>query len=586
MRFGRSLALLAVCALAIGAAPASLSLEKELLDVPSAQGALDSSAFLNERAHYAGTGADHFVAEWMRTKLESAGFEARIEPFTAEVYTPKHLDVELMTTPRQRFELRESSIPGDPDGTRRDAGLPFNAGSGNGTVTARAVDVGHGLDSDYAALAARGKSVRGAIALVRYGREFRGNLANRAQADGAAGVIFFNDPADDRRGARYPDGPNRPLGSVQRGSLGSPQLRIPVLPISDLNAERILADMRDGVTRSNVALDVELDRKVETLWNTVATIVGSDPSQSVVLGAHRDAWVYGVTDNGSGTSILIEVARAIGYMHRAGWQPQRSITLIGFDGEEIGEAGSGTYVRVHENELRAGAIAYFNTDEGTTGQTFGATAVAGLAPSVLDATKRVRDPHTERQTIYDRWAAQPRGVDIESPGGGSDHESFLYDLGIPVLEVGFGGSFGVYHSGFDDLQYAKRFADTGFVNHRAVAQTLALLAMRFADAPTLPYSFGSYVANMRKALLPFETVRSEGPQEAAQVASVSQAIDRLAPVAAAFDAHPNPARNADALAAARALDGVLYARNGYAAVAFPDLANAPAAIDAVTARLR
>jgi len=583
MKLARPLAVLALGALALGAVPASLSLERErmLLDIPTAQGALDSSTFIDERAHYAGTAADKFVAGWMRDKLHDAGFEARIEPFTAEVYTPAKLAVTLLTTPRVNFELREVAIPSDPDGTRRDAGLPFNAGSGNGTVTARVVDAGHGLDADYAALAARNVAVRGTIALVRYGKEFRGNLARRAQANGAAGVIFFSDPADEPRGARYPNGPNRPLGAVQRGALGAPHLAIPVLPISDLNARAILGNMHDGVTTANVQLQVYLDRKVETLWNTVATIEGSDPTQSVVLGAHRDAWVYGVTDNGSGTSILIEVARALGYLHRSGWQPQRSITIVGFDGEEIGTAGSNTYVRVHQDELRDGAVAYINTDEGTTGQTFGASAVGALASSVVAATKRVRDPHTERQTVYDRWLAQPRGVRIVSPGGGSDHESFLFDLGIPTLEVGFGGAFGVYHSGFDDLQYAKRFADTGFVNHRAVAQMLALLALRYADAPVLPYDFHDYVTTMRADLVAIAT-----PQNAAQVASASQAVDRFAPVAAAFDAHPNPERNGDALAAARALDRVLYARNGYAAVAFPDLAGAPAAIDAVTARLR
>jgi len=577
------LAILALCTLALGAVPASLSLERErlLLDIPSAQGALASSAFIDERAHYAGTAADRYVAGWMRDRLRDAGFDARIEPFTAEVYTPTKLAVSLLATPRVDLELREVPIPSDPDGTRKDAGLPFNAGSGNGSVTARVVDAGHGLDADYASLSARGLAVRGTIALVRYGKEFRGDLARRAQANGAAGVIFFSDPADDPRGGRYPNGPNRPLGAVQRGSLGTPRLAIPVLPVSALNARRILATMRDGISAADVRLDVYLDRKVETLWNTVATIEGSDPSQSVVLGAHRDAWVYGVTDNGSGTSILIEVARALGYLHRSGWQPQRSITIVGFDGEEIGEAGSNTYVRVHQDELRDGAVAYLNTDEGTTGQTFGASAAAALATSVVAATKRVRDPHTERQTVYDRWLAQPRGVRIFSPGGGSDHESFLYDLGIPTLEVGFGGSFGVYHSGFDDLQYARRFADTGFVNHRAVAQTLALLALRYADAPVLPYRFGDYVATMRAELKTIAT-----PQNAALAASVARAVDRFAPVADAFDAHPDPLRNADALAAARALDRVLYARNGYAAVAFPDLAGAPAAIDAVTARLR
>lgn len=574
-------AALALCILILAAAPVSLADERRMLDIPSAQGALDSSRFLDERAHYAGTPADRYVATWMRDRLAEAGFEARIEPFQAEVYSPLVLSLRLTEPRRFSFDLAEVPIPGDPDGTRSDAGTPFNAGSGNGVALAHVVDAGHGLDADYAALTARGIGVRGAIALIRYGKQFRGILARRAQSDGAAGVIFFSDPADEPRGARYPDGPNRPLGSVQRGSLGLPALAIPVLSVSDLNAERLLSDMRGGVTASTVRLEVRLQRKVETLWNVVGTLVGDDPSQSVVLGAHRDAWVYGVTDDGSGISILIEAARALGYMHRAGWHPQRSIVIAGFDGEEIGEAGSATYVRVHQRELGDGAIAYFNTDEGTTGQTFYASAVAGLVPSVLAATRVVRDPHTERDTLFDRWQAQKGGTRVEAPGGGSDHEAFLFDLGIPVLEVGFAGAFGVDHSGFDDIAYARRFADTGFVNHRAVAQTLALLAMRFADAPVLPYSFSSYASSMRTAL-----ARLAGTRSPAQLAAANAAVQRFAPVAAAFDARPDPARNADALAAARALDRIAYGLDGYDAVAFPELAQAAAGIDAVTARLR
>lgn len=565
----------------VAVAPVSLARERALLDIPSAQGALDTSRFLDQRARYAGTPADRFVAEWMRDRLEAAGFATRIEPFRAQVDSPLVLSLVQLTDPKRTFDLAETPIPGDPDGTRPDAGTPFNAGSGSGVAVGRVVDAGHGLDADYAALAAAGLAVRGNVALVRYGREFRGALARRAAANGAIGVIFFDDPADDPRGARYPDGPNRPLGAVQRGSLGLPSLAIPVLPIGASNAQRLLADMHGGITRSPVRLEVRLQRKVETLWNVVGTIAGDDPSQSVVLGAHRDAWVYGVTDNGSGISILLEVARALGYMHRSGWQPQRSITIVGFDGEEIGEAGSNTFVRVHQDALRDGTVAYLNTDEGTTGQRFGAAAAAALAPAVVDAAHAVRDPHAERQTLYDRWNAQPRRVVVRPPGGGSDHEPFLYDLGIPVLEVGFSGSFGVYHSGFDDLAYATKFADTGFVNHRAVAQMLALLAMRFADDPTLPYAFSSYAAAMRTALDGLA-----GTRDPVRIAAVRAAVDRFAPVAAAFDAHPDPRRNADALAAARELDRILYARNGYAAVAFPDLAGAAGAIDAVTARLR
>ncbi len=70
---------------------------------------------------------------------------------------------------------------------------------------------------------------------------------------------------------------------------------------------------------------------------------GTNPKQSVVLGGHRDAWVYGVSDDGSGIATLLEVARGLGKLHRNGWTPKRTIVIAGWDAEEIGELGSAAY---------------------------------------------------------------------------------------------------------------------------------------------------------------------------------------------------------------------------------------------------
>lgn len=42
---------------------------------------------------------------------------------------------------------------------------------------------------------------------MRYGRIFRGNKVENAQANGAVGVIIYSDPADDgfRKGTVYPE---------------------------------------------------------------------------------------------------------------------------------------------------------------------------------------------------------------------------------------------------------------------------------------------------------------------------------------------------------------------------------------------
>ena len=540
--------------------------EQYLLDVPSVSAAMQDSARLNAESHYPGTPGDAHIAQWMRDQLAADGFTASVESFTSDVPYLRGASVTLMSSPKIVFDLGEAPIAADPDGSRKSAGIPFNAWSASGTVSASLVDAGHGLDDDYRALASRGIDVRSRIVLVRYGKQFRGLLAQRARDRGAAGVIFFSDPSDrdgSLRGPAYPDGPYRPLGAVQRGSLGTPRLSIPTLPVTAIVAAKLIAAMRNGITDAPVRLHVDEVVKRQTLWNTVGVLEGRDPTHSIVLGAHRDAWVYGVTDNGAGVTTLLEAARALGYVAKSGWRPQYSIVVAGFDGEEIGEVGSNAYVRTHEAALRGGCIAYINEDENTTGQYFGAMAAAALENAVAPAAQAVRDPREERSTLFARWQKQTGGTTVSGPGGGSDFEPFLYDLGIPVMEIGFDGTFGVYHSAYDDLRYATTQADPGFVNHRASAQIVALIAMRMASG-LVPYQLAPYAARMRASL-----------------ATLGNAAD-LQPVEAAIGRFQGRAQTADRrgidgnreIEIARKIDLLLYGRNGYAAVAFPSLSSA------------
>jgi len=560
-------------------------LELQLIDAPTAAAAQADSTRLNAESHYAGTPGDWHIAQWMRDQLAAAGFQASIETFTHDVYYSKFLGLEQFNrTNWIRYKIGEEPIPEDPDGTRRDAGPPFNAGSGSGIVVANVVDAGRGLPADYQAIAARGIDVRTRIMLIRYGAEFRGNLAKRAQDRGAAGVIFFNDPSDregSMRGPAYPAGPYRPLGSVQRGSVGD-DIHIPTLPVNAHVAQRVLATMLNGISNTPFRLTVKMDVKHNArLWNTVGILPGTDPTHSVVIGAHRDAWVYGVTDNGSGISVVLGAARALGYLYRGGWRPRYSIVVIGFDGEEIGEAGSQAYVRAHLGELESGCIAYINEDEVTVGQTFAASAADALRDTIVPATEMIPDPRSPSQTLFQRWRAQPDGTRVRGPGGGSDFESFLYEAGVPIMELGFYGPFGVYHSGFDDLNYVVTQADPGFVNHRAIAQLVALLAMRFSSG-SLPYRLYPYAATLHddaRALARGANASDLGPLFAA--------IKRFSYRAATAD-HRGIDGNAE-IGVIHRLDRLVYGRNGYAAVPLPAISNAiasgnPAEISAAVGR--
>ena len=300
-----------------------------------------------------------------------------------------------------------------------------------------------------------------------------------------------------------------------------------------------------------------------------------------MLGAHRDAWVYGVTDNGAGTIALLEAARGLGYLAKSGWRPKRSIVVALWDGEEIGLRGSTAYANAHAAELRAGCVAYLNADENVTGGTFRAEAVGALGPALIEATRAVADPAKYRTTVHDRWSAQKNGIELRTVGGGSDHEPFLFGFGTPVAELGFHGPFGPYHSSYDTLRYATTFSDPGFALHRTVAQIYGIVAMRLADADTPPYAFASYAPVLNAGMTQLET-RAQRGGRALDLTALHGAVEAFAPIARRADdaiARGGGPGTERTLAAAQAIDTVAYGAIGYADVAFPEITKAYASGD-------
>ena len=84
---------------------------------------------------------------------------------------------------------------------------------------------------------------------------------------------------------------------------------------------------------------------------TLGEVRGSEkPDEYVVLGAHLDSWDLGqgTTDNGTGSSVILEAARVLAH---SSVQPKRTIRFVLFTGEEQGFHGSRAYVKDHESEL-------------------------------------------------------------------------------------------------------------------------------------------------------------------------------------------------------------------------------------------
>src|SRR5207249_9866390 len=70
--------------------------------------------------------------------------------------------------------------------------------------------------------------------------------------------------------------------------------------------------------------------------------------------------------------------------------------------------------------------------------------------------------------------------------------------GVPSLDMGFGGDYGVYHSAYDSFYWMEHFGDPTFQYHVAAAQIWGTVAMRLADASGLPFDYSDYAAELRE----------------------------------------------------------------------------------------
>jgi N-acetylated-alpha-linked acidic dipeptidase len=314
---------------------------------------------------------------------------------------------------------------------------------------------------------------------------------------------------------------------------------IPTAPISYEDGDPILANLggpvapRDwqgalpftyhlGPGASKVHLKLDMDFQVRPIWDVVGQVPGFDqPDSWVVVGSHRDAWVYGAVDPNSGTTPLLAVARGLGQLLRKGWKPQRTIVLGSWDGEEFGLLGSTEWTEDNAKELTDHAVAYLNIDVGVCGPHFGAASVPSLRRLIWEVTSVVTDPNSGRP-LYSLWAKEnpnpkredgipivvpppvglPNGAEprVNDLGTGSDYVSFLQHLGVPSLDVGFGGPYGVYHSLYDNFYWMQNFADPTFKYSVAVTQVFGTLALRLADADILPFDYEDYGRAIQKYL--------------------------------------------------------------------------------------
>lgn len=503
--------------------------------------------------HHLGSAGSKAVADAILARFKSYGLDAYLETYQVLFPTPKTRVLEMTGPTQFTATLKEPALPEDATSGQQGQLPTYNAWSADGDVTGQLVFVNYGLPEDYEQLAKLGIDVKGKIVIAKYGRSWRGVKPKVAYEHGAIGCLIYSDPKDDGyvQGDVYPKGPYKNEYGVQRGSVmdmviypGDPLtpgvgatknakrltreeaitiMKIPVQPISYHDAQPLLAaldgpvappEWRGGLPityhvgpgKSTVRLNLQFNWDMVTAYNVIAKIKGSKyPNEWVIRGNHHDAWINGASDPISGQAAMIDEAKAMGDLLKTGWKPKRTIVYCAWDGEEPSLIGSTEFVEQHAKELQQNAVVYINSDGNGRGF-LGAGGSHALEGFMTEIEQSTTDPET-KVSIYDRGkahdlvnASSPKArKDIEARtvnklgalGSGSDYTAFLQHLGIPSLNLGFGGedSGGDYHSIYDSYDDYVRFKDGDFAYCKALASVAGKATLRMANAEVLPFDF-------------------------------------------------------------------------------------------------
>jgi N-acetylated-alpha-linked acidic dipeptidase len=328
----------------LGFSPANAAAEHNLEAIfqalPRPEKAREWHRLFTAEPHPAASEQNNKLAEFIALEWRKQGWEdVTLRRYDVLHSSPRSVSLEMTAPIYFKASLREDPYEIDPD-TKNSAILGSYFGySASGDVASELVYAHSGNPEDYEMLRKNGISVKGKIVIVRYSNpySYRGFKALTAEREG---LLIYSDPAEDgyTRGKVFPDGPWGPESHIQHGSItydyivpGDPTTpgwasvpgakriapeearslpRISALPLSWRDAKPLLENMNGpevpeewrgalpityrftGAVKVHVNVDMDTSLKPYTVVE--ARIHGGDlPDEWVLVGNHRDAWVYG-----------------------------------------------------------------------------------------------------------------------------------------------------------------------------------------------------------------------------------------------------------------------------------------------------
>lgn len=222
--------------------------------------------------------------------------------------------------------------------------------------------------------------------------------------------------------------------------------------------------------KADVKIDVQSEAKDVKAVDVLGYLPGSDPKlkdEVVVISAHYDHLgilpegtagdrVYnGADDDGSGTTGMMEIARAFSKAKKGGHGPRRSILFLGNVGEEKGLLGS-EYYTDHPVIPLANTITDLNIDMiGRVGQEYIGKADSANTVYVIGSSMLSTDLHKVNENANNLYTKLDLDYKYDDPNDPnrfyyrSDHYNFAKH-GVPIIFY-FNGVHADYHQLTDEV---------------------------------------------------------------------------------------------------------------------------------------
>ncbi|MFB9862809.1 M28 family peptidase [Rufibacter immobilis] len=388
--------------------------------------------------------------EFAYNLFKSYGFsDVQYQPFEVESWSRGTLALQVGSDARQLTNIKSVSL----------AHSPVKA-----SLTGQLVDMGNGLEADYAA---KPNAVKGKVALVYLGvlpgspqgtrSLHRSEKTALALKYGAKGIIIFNTVAG---------------GTLLTGtaSVTGKLIPIPAVCVGREDGFRLKEQLKTAPLTAKIDM-TNFSGKIKAR-NVIATLKGTElPKEKIVIGGHLDSWdlATGAIDNGIGSFSVLDMARTFQTLKL---RPKRTIEFVMFMGEEEGLLGSEAYLEQAIKNKSLDQVAFmlnYDMTNDPKGYTASQEACKGLFQSIGAIAAQIDT------TFKNSFSARA--------GLHSDHQPFMLH-GIPTG----GSSGGKLPAGAGDCYHADCDSFT-LVDEQGMKNTVrfsSMLLYGLADAATLP----------------------------------------------------------------------------------------------------